>query len=88
MGQKYVTASASIQPGPLMITSVIVTPNAGQLSATCTIYNATAATANTEIMKFVCGTAPQTITWGDSRGVEVQNMYVALTCATATVVWE
>jgi len=88
MGYKYVTASASIQPGRIMVTSVVATPNAQQASGTCTLYNATAATANTEVLKLNCGTAGQSVSWSDPKGIMLSNLYVAVTCATATVVWD
>ena len=95
MGHMYITASKSVVPygsaratRPISITSVVASPlSEAAVSAKVTLYDATAATANTEILSFICGTAPRTITWSDFNGIEVKNLYVAVGSAFATVVW-
>ena len=89
MGYDYVTASASIYVGNGVLKSVVVTPLAtGAACAQVTLYNATAATANTEMLWMHCGTAAQSIPWTCETGIEFDNLYVAVNCAYATVVWD
>lgn len=99
MGYRLVTASASlvlvnsnIRTNPIKLTCVIVTPeNESCTSAYVTLYNATAATADTEFMSFRCGTAGKTVTWQDSTsGVVVAGgiLFVTINSAYATLVWD
>lgn len=87
MGGMVITASKAVRSGSLKLTSVVCTPSAAGDSAHCTLYNATAATANTEVMWFRCGSGAQTVTWNDPNGYRLDNLYVAVNCAFATVVW-
>jgi len=90
MGNKYVTASASIIVGngqKIKITSVVCTPTTLSAGVT-TLYNATAATANTEVMKIQAPIDGSSAFWADPIGLEVDNLYVALSSAFATVVWD
>ena len=88
MGHSYVTASASILTQPGMLTSVLMSPDAAATAATLILYDATAATANTEIMRFECGTSAQTVSWSDHKGIEFDNLYVAVANGDATIVWD
>ncbi len=88
MGYSYVTASGSVVAGECKLTSVIVVPT-DPLSGAMTIYNATAATANTEVMQIHCGTAAGTTkTWSDPYGIVLDNMFVTITGCRSTVVWD
>lgn len=88
MGHTYVTASASIIVGQeTKITSVVCTPTT--LSSGVTIlYNATAATANTEVLKIQAPTDGSSAFWHDSNGINVSNLYAAVSSAFATIVWD
>ncbi|GAJ04571.1 unnamed protein product [marine sediment metagenome] len=90
MGYSYVTAAKSIAAGEIKkITSVICTPlSNAAVSAQLTLYNATAATANTEIMHLRCGSAAQSVIWSDSIGIGVTNLWAAVGSAYATIVWD
>ena len=87
MGVKYSTGAVSCYVGQCVLTSVVLSPKAGQLSATITLYNATAATAGTEVMFLYAGTAPHTVTWSDPEGILCDNLWAVTVCANATVVW-
>jgi hypothetical protein len=89
MGHSYVTASKSIRLGTTKITSVNVTPLNGAVCGHCTLYNATAATANAEVLYFHTGTAnPRSVSWHDVNGLEVDNLWCAVNCAYATIIWD
>ena len=88
MGHVVLTAAGSCYVGECLLTSFVLTPNSGQLSATLTLYNATAATAGTEVMVVATGTAPSTVSWSDPRGIKLDNLWAVPVCATATIVWD
>lgn len=97
MGHVFVTGSKSLtlsqttsRTSRICITSIIVTPlSEVAISAHFTLYDATAATANTEIVDIRCGTAPRTIVWSDPTGLDVRGniLYAACASAFATIVW-
>jgi hypothetical protein len=84
----YVTASKSVRVGNLRLTSVVCTPlDNGAVSAQCTLYEATAATSGKEFMYMRCGSPVQTVVWNDPGGIELDNLFVVVGSAWATVVW-
>ena len=97
MGHVYVTASKALvltdsnsRTAGINLTSIIVTPlSEAAICAHVTLYGATAATANTEILDIRCGTAPRTITWCDPTGINVKGNVLYISCASAyaTLVW-
>jgi hypothetical protein len=87
MGSEYVSASASVYPGPAKITSVVCTPST-QSAGTVIVYNATAATAGTEVLKLRSPIDGSSVLWSDKIGIEVGNIYVAVDSAWATIVWD
>ena len=92
MGWKYQnTGSASAYVGQGVLKSVIASPQAnGATSAHVTVYNATAATAGTEMMYLYCGSAgnTKTVTWSSETGMLFSNLWCAVNCAVATLVWD
>lgn len=92
MGSNYVTASKSLIAATgqeIKLTSVICTPIAASDSAFVTLYNATAATANTEVLSLRCGSGSRSICWSDPSGINVRdNLYVTVNSAYATIVWD
>jgi hypothetical protein len=97
MGHAYITASKALvladsnsRTAKINLTSLIVTPlSEAAICAHVTLWNATAATSDTEILDIRCGTAPRTIVWSDSNGIEVEGSVLFITCASAyaTLVW-
>jgi len=98
MGHRLVTASIALvlydssnRTNKIKLTSVIASPvSEACVSAYVTLYNATAATANTEFMILRCGTSARSVTWNDRYGIDIQAnvLFVAVNSAFATIVWE
>lgn len=88
MAHRRITASGVVYGGPGRLTSLLISPPASPgVSAWATLYNATAATAGTEIFNLHCGTAPQSIYWGDAIGLDFDALFVTINSCGATFVW-
>lgn len=97
MGHILVTGNRSLvlrdsnsRTARVRLTSVVCTPRtSGGVSAWATLYNATAATANTEFMVLRCGTSSETVVWSDKHGIEINAniLWVWANCSLVTLVW-
>lgn len=88
MGHMFVTASKTVRAGPLHLTSFILSPlNETVVSAIMTIYDATAATSNREVIFARTGTASKSVSENFGTGISMGNMYVVIAGGVATIVW-
>jgi hypothetical protein len=89
MGHKYISATGTVYNGKMRLTSVVCTPSThSSVSALCSLYEATSAASAKRVMRFLCGTNVQTVSWSDPKGIELERLYAVILTATATIVWD
>ena len=85
----YLSASQVIKPDQGLLQSVIISPeDTPGASAHVTLYNATAATAGTEIMHLHASSSGESLSWSLENGIQFDALYATINSAHATIIWD